>query len=88
MQTILQRMESFAKPLLATADIAFHFQYDKTIEKIYLEMTARKNFYLIFKEAINNAIKYAGCKNLFVAIHYKNNLLQMKIEDDGNGFDM
>jgi ligand-binding sensor domain-containing protein/two-component sensor histidine kinase len=88
MQTILLRMESFAKPLLATADIAFHFQYDKPIEKLYLEMTARKNFYLIFKEAVNNAIKYARCKNLSVGIHYKNNLLQMKIEDDGNGFDM
>lgn len=88
MQTILQRMESFAKPLLATADITFQFQYDKAIEKLSLEMTARKNFYLIFKEAVNNAVKYAGCKNLFVHINYKNNLLEMKIQDDGNGFNM
>ena len=88
MQTILQRMESFAKPLLATADITFHFHYDKAIEKLNLKMTVRKNFYLIFKEAVNNAAKYAGCKNIFVSIHYKNNLLQMIMKDDGSGFDM
>ena len=51
-------------------------------------MTVRKNFYLIFKEAVNNAVKYAGCKNIFVSIHYKNNLLQMIMKDDGSGFDM
>jgi ligand-binding sensor domain-containing protein/two-component sensor histidine kinase len=88
MQTIVQRMESFAKPLLAAANINFHLQYDPSIEKLHLEMTARKNFYLIFKEAVNNALKYAGCKNLFVSIGYKNNLLHLNIQDDGQGFNM
>jgi ligand-binding sensor domain-containing protein/two-component sensor histidine kinase len=87
MKTIMSRMESFAKPLLATASINFEFQQDKAIEKLNLEMTVRKNFYLIFKEAINNAIKYAGCNNLVVKIAYENNLLQLIVNDDGNGFD-
>jgi signal transduction histidine kinase len=51
-------------------------------------MTARKNFYLIFKEAVNNTLKYAGCNNLFVKIGYKNNVLELIIQDDGKGFDM
>ena len=50
-------------------------------------MTKRKNFYLIFKESVNNALKYAGCKNLWVNIHYRHHELQLTVRDDGKGFD-
>ena len=70
METILQRMESFARPLLASQNIQFHFEYTASIKFVSLEMTKRKNFYLIFKETINNAIKYADCKKLWVSIRY------------------
>jgi ligand-binding sensor domain-containing protein/two-component sensor histidine kinase len=88
MQTILQRMESFARPLLAAGNISFHFNYDKPIEQLQLEMTSRKNFYLIFKEAVNNTLKYAGCKHLRVNISLKNHQLYLEMQDDGQGFDM
>jgi signal transduction histidine kinase len=66
METMLQRMESFAKPLLAAKEIKFHFEYDKNITQLNLEMTKRKNFYLIFKEAVNNALKLQK----FICIDY------------------
>ena len=88
MPVMLQRMESFAKPLLAAKDIQLHFNYDPTIESLNLEMTQRKNFYLIFKEAVNNAVKYSDCKNLFVTIQIRNFRLEMIIRDDGNGFEI
>jgi ligand-binding sensor domain-containing protein/two-component sensor histidine kinase len=88
MPVMLQRMESFAKPLLAAKDIQLHFNYDPGIENLNLEMTQRKNFYLIFKEAVNNAVKYSSCKNLYVAIHVRNFRLEMVIRDDGTGFEM
>jgi len=88
MGTILQRMESFARPLLAAAGIRFHFSVDKSVEQLHLEMTRRKNFYLIFKEAVNNAVKYAACRNLQVSVSQKNNQLTLTIQDDGKGFDM
>jgi ligand-binding sensor domain-containing protein/signal transduction histidine kinase len=88
METMLQRMESFAKPLLASKEIKFHFEYDKTITQLNLEMTKRKNFYLIFKEAVNNTLKYSGCKNLHVAVIVRHHRVQLKIKDDGRGFDI
>jgi ligand-binding sensor domain-containing protein/two-component sensor histidine kinase len=86
METILQRMESFARPLLAARHIQFHFDYDDTVKQLVLEMTKRKNFYLIFKEAVNNALKYSECKNLWVNIHYRHHQLELAVKDDGKGF--
>lgn len=88
MDTILQRMESFARPLLASQGIAFHFEADPAVKQVNLEMTRRKNFYLIFKEAVNNALKYAECKNLWVRITVRNHQLQLIVQDDGKGFDL
>ncbi len=88
MDVILQRMESFAKPLSAAQGIAFHFQYDASLPFQHLEMEKRKSFYAIYKEAVNNAIKYAECKNLRVAIQKKSHKVFMTITDDGKGFDL
>lgn len=87
METILQRMESFARPLLAAKSIAFHFEVESSIKHLNLEMTRRKNFYLIFKEAVNNALKYSGCENLWVSICLKHHQLELAVTDDGIGFD-
>jgi ligand-binding sensor domain-containing protein/two-component sensor histidine kinase len=87
MDVMLQRMQSYAKPLLASKDIKLSFVYDPAVQLLNLEMTKRKNFYLIFKEAINNVLKYAQCKNLEVAIKIQQHHLEMKVTDDGVGFD-
>lgn len=87
MQKILQRMESFAKPLLHTQNIQFRFQYDPAVMNVNLEMEKRKNFYLIFKEAVNNALKYSGCKKMEVCVQYRHHHLELLVKDDGVGFD-
>ena len=88
MELILQRMESFAKPILASQGIHLHFNHDSSLYAINLDMAKRKNLYLIFKEAVNNSLKYAACKNLFVLIEQRGGALNMQIRDDGKGFDL
>jgi signal transduction histidine kinase len=88
MEIILQRMESLAKPLMASQNIQFHFSHDRHVIATNLAMEKRKNFYLVFKEAVNNVLKYAGCKNLSVTICQKGGFIIMKIADDGKGFDL
>ena len=88
MSTIIQRMESYAKPLLQAKNIAFNFNYDASVPEINLHMEKRKNFYLIFKEAINNALKYSQCKNVEVAIKHHHHSLELTIADNGIGFDI
>lgn len=87
MEKIIQRMESYARPLLATRNIQLHLQHDKEVLQHNPDMEQRKNIYLIFKEAINNAFKYAGCSEIHVDLRLKHNMLQMNIRDNGVGFD-
>lgn len=88
MDTILQRMESFARPLLASQGIHFHFEVEPAVKMVNLEMSRRKNFYLIYKEAVNNALKYSQCRNLWVKIGLRQHQLHLVTVDDGVGFDM
>ena len=53
---------------------------------LQLPMEVRRNIYLIAKEAINNAIKYSGCKSVKIFFRQEFPGLIMEISDDGNGF--
>lgn len=88
MEKMTARMESYAKPLLAAKNISFTFNFSNDLDKASLEMSKRKNVYLIFKEAINNALKYSGCTHLDVTITHSRSQLQMIITDNGKGFNM
>lgn len=88
MEIILQRMESFAKPLLAAQNIHFKMRYDQHLTALNLEMEKRKNFYAIFKETVNNVIKYSECKILTADIAQKGSRIILKMQDDGKGFDL
>ncbi len=83
---IINRMESFAKPLCVASNIKFHLQFPPALTGVNLPMDIRKNFYLIFKEAINNAVKYSGASAIEVNIEMKNNEISMLIKDNGIGF--
>jgi signal transduction histidine kinase len=86
MEKIIQRMDSFAKPLAAARNIQFKLQYDRSVLALQLDMDGRKNFYLIFKEGVNNAIKYSGASELIASIKITHNRLVLEVKDNGIGF--
>ncbi|HTD92203.1 MAG TPA: triple tyrosine motif-containing protein, partial [Chitinophagaceae bacterium] len=88
MEKIVQRMESYARPLASAENIQFEFTFDKELLGINLNMEKRKNFYLIFKEAFNNSVKYAGAGKIITHICVQRNRVIMEITDDGKGFDL
>ncbi len=87
-ENILQRMQFFAGELLSGKNILLHFDAGVNVKSIKLPMERRKNFYLIFKEAINNACKYSNAENVKVSILETSGKLIMIIIDDGVGFDV
>ena len=85
---LVDRMRAFAIQLLEPLNCQLIFDYNENLTPIKLDAEQRKNIYLIFKEAINNAAKYADCKNVWVNIYKTGHKLFIQIKDDGKGFDM
>jgi ligand-binding sensor domain-containing protein len=86
-ENILLRMRSFASELSEGKSVQLHFEVDDISKTISLGMNERKNFYLIFKEALNNAIKYSEATNVVIKVKVIENLLALHVEDNGVGFD-
>lgn len=86
MENIFSRMQRFGSEFLDSKNISFHFEVDQKMNHTKLDMAYRKNFYLIFKEVLNNAAKYSQCKNVWVSITREGGHARMKIKDDGKGF--
>ncbi len=80
-------MKQFAIEILDPKNIELHFTSDTSVPGSKLTMEQRKNFYLFFKEVINNAAKYSDAKKVSVSIGQKSHQIEMNITDDGKGFD-
>ena len=85
-KSIEDRMLNFANERCTPADINFEFNKEPSTDVMQISMEMRRDIYLIFKEAVNNAVKYSGCHNIRVALTLQNQKLQVRISDDGNGF--
>lgn len=86
-ENVLKRMNQFASEILDAKNIVLDFKSDPTLSASRLTMEQKKNFYLFFKEVINNAAKYADAKSISVCITQKDHYIEMNINDDGKGFD-
>jgi len=87
-ENIILHMRAYGGELLAGKDIALHFKADSGLNSITLSMEKRRSFFLMYKEALNNAFKYSGAQNVNVDISRTNHTLTLVMEDDGVGFNM
>jgi ligand-binding sensor domain-containing protein/two-component sensor histidine kinase len=87
-EKLLERMEGYARDACAVKDIKLHFQSNPEWSQHSFALEYRKNIYLVFKEALNNALKYSEASNIWVTIDKKMAHLHLTIRDDGKGFDV
>ena len=83
---LLSRMENYATDICAAKHIKLHFTGGEELKTILLQLEQRKNLYLIFKESVNNAVKYADAKNLWVTVSLNGREIHLLVKDDGKGF--
>lgn len=88
MQRIAARMREFATSVLEAKDIDLDFNIDEEINDIKLNMEARRDFFLVFKEAVNNAAKYSYAAKVWVNVVMENRKLSLTVKDDGKGFNI
>ncbi|GGB82137.1 sensor histidine kinase [Dyadobacter sediminis] len=84
---IIIKMREHAYQLFEAKGYMLHFQFDESLSRMKLQMERRRDFYLIYKEALNNIAKYAEGKNVWIAVTTGNQQINLIIEDDGKGFD-
>ena len=85
-KTIL-KMKEFAAEIAEPEGINLKFREGDQLNGIKLGIKQRKDLYLIYKEAINNAVKYSCASEICTDLRYQNNMFALIIADDGKGFD-
>lgn len=85
---IIARMNRQAAELLDAKNIDYKIVVPEKIDDIKLSMEQRRDVYLIFKEAMNNLIKYANCTSVDIEIKLENRRFTLLIKDDGKGFEV
>lgn len=82
----IQRMRRFTSEILAAKNIKFTFQADGFSEKNKIDVNVRRQFYLIYKEAINNIAKHSKAAMVSINISRSANSIIVVITDNGRGF--
>ena len=84
---VIFKMKEFAADILEPLNIQWEFLQSGNFENIRLSLKSRKDFYLVFKEAINNAAKYSHCSKVTINISQQSDEITLQVKDNGTGFD-
>jgi two-component system, NarL family, sensor histidine kinase UhpB len=84
---VIYRMKDFAAEVLESQGIRFVFITETSAMDTRINPLIRKNLYLIYKEAINNAAKYSRAGEVTCTLGLVKNVLELRILDNGVGFD-
>jgi signal transduction histidine kinase/ligand-binding sensor domain-containing protein len=87
-KNIENRMFNFATEMCNLKGVTLNMDKARIDGDLKIKMEQRRDFYLLFKEAVNNAIKYADCTTLTVQFKVEQKQLLLSVADDGKGFDI
>lgn len=87
---IIHRLRDFGGELFQDTDIDFVFiGADEKWKKYKLPMDMSRNLIMIFKEALNNCLKYSVATKVKLEAHIKDyDAFQVVLVDNGKGFDI
>ncbi len=84
---LISRVGDSFKETLHAGNIHFRTQNLASLKNVRLSMEYRQNLFLIFKEAMNNSLKYSGAAEISLNVELSGRKLVMQLIDDGKGFD-
>lgn len=85
-EQVVLKMKEFAFEILEPKEIAHSFHLDEALTQFKLDVEKRKNLFLIFKEAINNAAKYSDGSEVQISLSVKHEKIHLSVSDNGKGF--
>ncbi|MEA5403992.1 7TM diverse intracellular signaling domain-containing protein [Arcicella sp. DC2W] len=86
LDSVIVKMKEFTAEMLEPKNIDYTFSVSD-ISCIQFSPLKQYNIYLIFKEAVNNSVKYAQASNIEIAIFFTEEYFTIIVKDNGIGFD-
>ncbi|HLK68639.1 MAG TPA: two-component regulator propeller domain-containing protein [Bryobacteraceae bacterium] len=86
-QDLTLRMRRFATDVLSARDINLDFEAADEAAKLKLGVDTRRQLFLLFKEAVNNAARHGQASSVTVHLAVKGPSVVLVVHDDGVGFD-
>ncbi|MET3129694.1 signal transduction histidine kinase [Arcicella rosea] len=86
LDSVIVKMKEFTAEMLEPKNIDYTFSVSD-ISCIQFSPLKQYNIYLIFKEAVNNSVKYAQASNVEIAIFFTEEYFTIIVKDNGIGFD-
>lgn len=83
-KSLKQGIEQLLKELSSKIEVDIHFQ----IEKIAMPQVMEDHFFRILQELLSNVLRHAKAKVLDVYLTQTNSGIQLRVNDDGVGFDV
>jgi ligand-binding sensor domain-containing protein/signal transduction histidine kinase len=84
---LTRRMRQLAEEVFTTREIQLAFNAPDFAPEFKLDVNVRRDLYLIFKEAVNNAARHSGCTRAVIQMQMSGAQLHLTVSDNGRGFD-
>jgi ligand-binding sensor domain-containing protein len=86
LENLIQRLKNYSAELCNGRELFVQYLVDDLFTNIAVPMNARKNIYLICKEAIHNAAVHSKCAEIQVLFSASSSQINVEISDNGCGF--
>jgi signal transduction histidine kinase len=84
---LTRKMRQHAEEVFMQRGIELKFIAPDHALDLKLGLDVRRNLYLVFKEAVNNAARHSDCARAEIELRVEGARLRLTISDDGRGFD-
>jgi signal transduction histidine kinase len=84
---LIQRMRRLASEVFAGRRIEYEFRAPESEDELRLGADVRRDVFLVFKEAVTNTARHAGCSNVEIELRVERSSIVLTVHDDGRGFD-
>lgn len=87
LQEMARRMRQHAEETFLDRDVKVNFSAPADGASVKLSMDVRRELFLVFKEAVNNAARHSACTHIDIDFSVSGRYVVLTVADNGRGFD-
>jgi signal transduction histidine kinase len=85
---IADRIREHASKVLEINGIECQINIPRNLPVVQYNLETKRNVHLVYKEAMNNALKYSKCTKMTISLNMIDNRMSLTVADNGIGFDL